>query len=173
MSFDVAHTDEQMIEHRGARQRRSNRPARLGLNLTAMIDVVFLLLIYFLVATKFKLGEEIYRMDLPQRQPAQAERDPFQLDREPLRVEVTSIGIRPDDYAVRIDGPYPQPATFDDLFDFLTQRQINEAAIGGLFEPDHPIIIVASGTTRWEHVLAGFNAAARARYTNIMFARPR
>ena len=164
---------EVMIEHRGARQRRSSRQTRMGLNLTAMIDIVFLLLIYFLVATKFKLGEEIYRMDLPERQPAQAQRDPFQLDREPLRVEVTSIGLRPDDYAVRLEGPYPQPATFDDLADFLARKQINESSIGGLFEADHPIVIVASGSTRWEHALGGFNAAARARYTNIMFARPR
>lgn len=166
------HHEDAVIRHRGVRQRRSRQPARLGLNLTAMIDVVFLLLIYFLVATEFKLGEEVYRMDLPQRQPAAAQRDPFQLDREPLRIEVTSLGIRPGDYAVRLDGPYPQPATFTDLYDFLAARQISETSIGGLFEQDHPIIIVASGTTRWEHVLGGFNAAARARYTNIMFARP-
>ncbi|MHC4614422.1 MAG: ExbD/TolR family protein, partial [Planctomycetota bacterium] len=45
--------------------RRRQRQARIGLNLTAMIDVVFLLLVYFMAATEFKLGEEIYRLDLP------------------------------------------------------------------------------------------------------------
>ena len=45
--------------------RRSNwRPA---LNLTSMIDVVFLLLVYFMVATEFKRAEVIERLDLPNR----------------------------------------------------------------------------------------------------------
>ena len=30
-----------------------------------MIDVVFQLLIYFLVATNFALGEQVFRLDLP------------------------------------------------------------------------------------------------------------
>lgn len=156
------------------RRRRNNRPmARVSLNLTPMIDVVFQLLIYFILATKFTLGEEIYRMDLPQRQPSSAERDPFQLDLEPLRVEVTSLGLGPGDYAVRLDGPYNQPDTFDDLYNFLLSRQIGEGSFGGLFEVDHPIIIIASPTTRWEHVMEAFNAVARARYNNIMFSGPR
>lgn len=174
MNDPTLHTQQdQIVEHRGLRQRRRGGPTKFALNLTAMIDVVFLLLIYFMVSTEFKANEEVYRLDLPQRQPASAQQDPFQLDREPLRIEVASLGIRPDDYSVRLDGPYRQPATFDDLRRFLEQRRIGQAVPGGLFEPDHPIIIVASATTRWEHVMAAFNAAARARYTNIMFGRPR
>lgn len=166
--------DEHVVEYHGARERRRRSgPAQFALNLTAMIDVVFLLLIYFMVSTEFKADEEVYRMDLPQRQPASAQQDPFQLDREPLRIEVASIGMRPGDYSVRLDGPYNQPGTFDQLNRFLDQRRIRPAVPGGLFEPDHPILIVASDTTRWEHVVATFNAAAKARYTNIMFGKPR
>ena len=167
---DPSRHDALHAEHH---RKRVQRPlARVSLNLTPMIDVVFQLLIYFLLATEFTLGEEVYRMDLPQRQPATAQRDPFQLDREPLRIEVASIGIGPGDYSVRLDGPYSQPDTFDDLYNFLIERQIAEGSFGGLFEPDHPIIVVASGTTRWEHVMEAFNAAARARYNNIMFSGP-
>ncbi len=153
--------------------RRSRGRARMALNLTAMIDVVFLLLIYFMVATEFKLGEEIYRLDLPPRQPAAQLRDPFELDEEPLRIEVASTGYARGDYALRIEGPYRQPATFEELFDFVRQRQIGEHAIGGLFEPDHPMVIVPTRTTRWEHVIDTFNALARAHYTNVTFAKPR
>ena len=32
----------------------------IGLNLTSMIDVVFLLLVYFMVATEFKTAEESF-----------------------------------------------------------------------------------------------------------------
>ena len=36
-------------------------------DITPMIDVVFQLLIYFLVATNFALGEQVFRLDLPDR----------------------------------------------------------------------------------------------------------
>jgi biopolymer transport protein ExbD len=144
--------------------RRSK--ARIGLNLTAMIDVVFLLLIYFMAATEFKLGEEIYRLDLPQRGvPA----DPFALPREPLRIVLSSTGPR---CRIRLAGPYPQPASFDELFGFLRENRRAAGVVGGLFEADHPIIIEPTGTTRWEHAMEAFNAAVRARYSNVGFAPP-
>ena len=160
------------VPPRGSGRRRRGR-ARMALNLTAMIDVVFLLLIYFMVATEFKLGEEIYRLDLPPRQPAAQLRDPFELDEEPLRIEVASTGYARGAYSLRIEGPYRQPASFEELFEFLRQRQITEHTVGGLFEPDHPMVIVPTRTTRWEHVIDAFNALARAQYTNVTFAKPR
>jgi biopolymer transport protein ExbD len=144
--------------------RRSK--AGIGLNLTAMIDVVFLLLIYFMAATEFKLGEEIYRLDLPQRG---APADPFVLPREPLRIVLTSTGPA---CLIRLAGPYAQPAGFDELYGFLRENRRAAGVVGGLFEADHPIIIEPTATTRWEHAMEAFNAAVRARYTNVTFAPP-
>jgi biopolymer transport protein ExbD len=132
-----------------------------------MIDVTFLLLVYFMVATEFKLGEEVYPMDLPDRRPARQERDPFELDERPLRIQLASTG--PRSCRIRIDGPYAQPATFSELFDFLRQRRISDDVSGGLFEAEHPIILEPTRTTRWQHAMDAFNAVARARYTNVTF----
>ncbi len=44
-----------------ARRRRHPEPASTELNLTSMIDVVFQLLIYFIVGTSFAMGEQSYR----------------------------------------------------------------------------------------------------------------
>ncbi len=151
-----------------ARRAAARRPTRLSLNLTAMIDVVFLLLIYFMAATEFKLGEEIYRLDLPQRG-----NDPFELPRDPLRVSVTSIGD--ESYVIRLEGPETArvpPATFQELFEFLLGNRRSDRAAGGAFEADHPIIVEPTGGTSWEHAMGAFNAAARARYTNITFGAP-
>ncbi|MHC4710088.1 MAG: ExbD/TolR family protein, partial [Planctomycetota bacterium] len=71
----------------GPRARRRRQQARIGLNLPSMIDVVFLLLVYFMAATEFKLGEEIYRLDLPRRG---APADPFVLPRDPLHIVLAS-----------------------------------------------------------------------------------
>lgn len=155
------------------RRRGARKGGGINLNLTAMIDVVFLLLIYFMVATEFKVGEEVYRLDLPERQQAQRELDPFDLDEEPLRIAVASTAFGRQRYRLSIEGPYPQPENFEALNRFLEERQINEFTTGGLFEADHPVIIEPTRTTSWAHAMEAFNAAARARYTNIMFAKPR
>ena len=146
------------------------RPARLGLNLTSMIDVVFLLLVYFMAVTEFKLGEEVYRLDLPQRGIAA---DPFELPLDPIRITVTSVGS--DEYVLRLSGPVAagvRPATFRQLFEFLRGNRRADRAAGGLFETDHPIIVEPTGRTSWAHAMGAFNAAIRARYTNITFASP-
>ena len=158
---------ERIIAHRRIAQRHGRGRPRIELNLTAMIDVVFLLLIYFLVATKFKLGEEIYRLDIPERQASERIADPFELDQEPLRIRVASLpGL---DYRIQLDGPYPQPADFETLHLFLEQRRIADDRLGGLFESDHPVIIEAAPTTRWEHAVEAFSVGVRAGYTNITF----
>lgn len=158
---------EDLPQHR---TRRTPQP-RITLNVTAMIDVVFLLLIYFLAVTNFKLGEEVYRLDLPERGQVRAV-DPFQLDEEPLRIRVASIDTVTQPYQLQIDGPYEQPGTFQGLYEFLQQRQLIPGSAGGLFSRDHPIIIEPQRTAQWEHVIGAFNAAARADYTNITFAGP-
>ena len=151
-------------------RRGRRRKAQLGLNLTSMIDVVFLLLVYFMAVTEFKLGEEVYRLDLPQRGRAA---DPFELPLDPIRIIVTSVGT--DEYVLRLTGSLaagPRPATFQQLFEFLSGNRRSDRAAGGLFEADHPIIVEPTGRTSWAHAMGAFNAAVRARYTNITFASP-
>ena len=155
-------------EPAGRRPKR-RRSSRLSLNLTAMIDVVFLLLIYFMVATEFKAGEEIYRLDLPERQ-AQQTTDPFDLDEEPLRIVVASTGTTRQAYRITVEGPYPQPRDFDELGDFLRSRRLGPHTRLGLFEPEHPVVIVPTRLTRWEHAVEAFNTVVHAEYSNITFA---
>jgi len=156
---------------RRTRRRRRRGRATIALNLTAMIDVTFLLLVYFMTATEFKLGEEIYRLDLPQRGRAE-QRDPFELDEEPLRIAVATTGFGLRAYSLKIEGPYRQPRSFEELYEFLDRRRISKDAAGGLFQADHPIIIQPARTTTWQHAMEAFSAAARARYTNVAFAKP-
>lgn len=165
--------EDEVIAHTRIGQRRGRENAQISLNLVAMIDVVFLLLIYFLTVTDFKSGEEIYRMDLPQRQPSAQLADPFELDEDPLRITIDAASRGDNRYVISLSGPYERPSTFEELYAFLKKQQISETTTGGFFAADHPIIIEPSHSVRWEHAIEAFNAAAKARYTNITFSKPR
>ncbi len=161
------------IAPRGRRRFDREEHARISVTLTSLIDVTFLLLVYFILATQFESGEEIYPVDLPRRLQGYGEVDPFRLDDEPLRIEVSSFGAGGLQYGLRVDGLPDQPATFEQLNRMLAERQINDEQTGGWYLPDHPIIVEPGRTASWDHVVAAFNAAARARYTNILFAEPK
>ena len=152
------------IVHQTARQRRGRARPQITLNLTAMIDVTFLLLVYFLVATEFRMGEEVYQLDLPERG-AVVEEDPFDLPKEPLRIAVSSVGRDLSGYRVQMSGARDQPRTFTELYQDLLNLQLGMP--GGMYAEDHPIVIEPTANARWEHVMEAFNAAARARYSNI------
>jgi len=152
-------------------RKKDRRPPRIGLNLTAMIDVVFLLLVYFMVATDFTKGEEVYKLDLPARQGAIAP-DPFELDDMPLVVTVRSTGSGPGELVIDLEGPYPEISNPQKLLNLLRQRKISEVNPHGLFEADHPILINPLGQARWDHVIEVFNAPVLAGYTNIGFVSP-
>ena len=148
-------------------RRRVREAPAIGLNLTSMIDVVFLVLIYIMVATDFKQAEEVYRLDLPERIEGMSI-DPFQLDDEPLRIMVRSTGPGDEDYRIRIDGPWGEVAGFEGLFEFLESRRLDGMG-GGLFADDHPLVVIPGADTRWSDAVGAFNAAVRAGYLNITF----
>ena len=159
-----------MIRHGAALAISRRARPRLTLNLTPMIDVVFQLLIYFLVSTNFALGEQVYRVDLPNREEG-ATADPFTLDEEPLRIELRPAGpVDSGLVGIRIEGPWPQPQDFEALFEFLRDRRLDADRPAGLFAPDHPILIDPTGEVRWDRTVDAFNAAVRAGYTNVGFA---
>ena len=137
----------------------------MSLNLAAMIDVVFLLLAYFMVATDFRV-EEVFRMDLPRRQVRAAL---LPLDGGPLHIAVASTGA--SGYLLTIEGPWPVVATFEDLHAFLLNRRLDGGDGGGLFPRDHPIIVQPTDATSWDHAIGAFNAVIRAEYVNVRFDR--
>ncbi len=140
----------------------------IGLNLTSMIDVVFLLLIYFMVATEFKTTEESFPMDLPSRNHVQQ----LMLDNEPLVVHVESVGIEIEDLRIRLDGPWEDVSTVTGLTSFLKSNKIGSFRGSDLFSVVHPILIKPTSQTRWDHAIAVYNAAAKAEFTNITLGEP-
>ena len=140
-------------------RRRMPDPARTELNLTSMIDVVFQLLIYFIVGTSFAMGEQSYRMDLPERE-GSAVVDPMELDDEPIIVQVLGGG------RIRIPGPWNSPVHVNGLKKFLESQRADR---GGIIELDAPIRIRPRSDVTWQEAVQTFNAAVAAGYQTVGF----
>ena len=88
-------------------------------------------------------------MDLPDRSGAGGG-DAFELIEEPLRISVMSTGLSPSMYRITIEGPYPQPESFEALAAYLRGVQVGsaDAGVAQMFEADHPIIIQPTRSAR-------------------------
>ena len=142
------------------RVRRRRPGAGMSLHLAPMIDVTFLLLIFFLLSTTFRRPEGILGANLPRESGPPSVALPI----SPVVVRLTSTGPAPGDYAIQIDNFEAQPVTFGELTQFLVDIRRNEG-----FDDETPVVIVASVDTLWEPVVDCWNAAVRAACKNISF----
>jgi|TARA_B100000959_G_scaffold281298_1_gene345035 biopolymer transport protein ExbD len=147
---------------------RRRKAGTIGLNLTSMIDVVFLLLIYFMVATEFKTAEESFPMDVPIRNHGQS----VTLDNEPLVILVESSGSGKEEIRLRLKGPWDPISSLSALSTFLRSNKAGGFGSNGLFTENHPILIKPTRDTRWEHAIAAYNIVVDANYTNISLDEP-
>lgn len=145
------------------------KPAAIPqLRLTAMMDVVFLLLIFFVLTANFAIDEGVFPADLPG--PGIYDPPPLHL-RTPIFIELQSIGVDGVSYWIRGINPVTG-SDFDQLYQKLNGWRFDKNTNPtGLYESDSPVVIQSATDVRWEHVVGAFNAATRAHYTNIQFSR--
>ena len=148
---------------RADRYRRKRRGATpLVLNLAPMIDVTFLLLIFFSVTTTFRRAEGFLAAKLPR----DAGRSTVAMPITPIvvRIEPGDVGL--GGYQLRVDHFVNSPATAGELVAFLTDIHQQPG-----FDRKTPVILAASPDVAWDHVVACWNAALHADCKNISFGR--
>ncbi|MDZ4756497.1 MAG: biopolymer transporter ExbD [Phycisphaerae bacterium] len=148
-----------------------------GLNLTPMIDVVFQLLIYFLLGASLAQGEEMYRLDLPEREhPRVRTGMSLTLEEAPLTIRVSSQGAERDTYIISVEGPVSgaalQPSTAADLEALLRSAVLSSDHPDGTLTRRHPVLVAPSSNSRWEHAVDVFNAVVRAGFERVNFLPP-
>ncbi len=156
-------SDRTHVEGTPRKRRRPHRPTSIGINLAPMIDVTFLLLIFFLVTTTFERAEGILTSDLPDVSGAQAVPLPI----SPIVVRLTQTGTGHDEFAITLDGFDSAPQTTTDLSHFLQEIQQQPG-----FDAQTPVVIVAQNDVRWDHIVACWNAALNANCERIAFGQP-
>lgn len=162
----VAKTETVHHESRSTKQRPLSRVS--DINMTPMLDVVFLLLIFFVLTASFNVGEGILPADLPSGEAeANADDEP---PPQPVEITLRSRG-RGEMPAIDLGGA-GSLGSFLELSDRLSQLQRSEENPTAPFSAEDPIIIRSDSEIPWAHLVNAFNAAFRARYTNINFAQP-
>lgn len=153
----------------GLHDRRAPASSMLSLNFTPMIDVVFLLLIYFILSSDFRPREEAFSLEAPRHLEGASIRtlDPFELPRRPVGILVRSYGDSPAELSLSTDDPTIGPILgVDDLY-----RRLNMAR-GSTIAEDQVFALRGTPDTRWEHTLAAYNAIRRAGFTHVRFSNP-
>ena len=167
---DLVRTEDVMVPHADVRMRHIHeaRRPRLHLNLTAMIDVVFLLLMYFLLIAEFRPREESFDMELPRPPSESSAPDPFALPEAPIRIEVRSLGDEADAFVLSSDSP-----SIGDVVRGASGLHDRLMALKGtVLGEEQRFVIVAARDARWEHALGVLNALKRAGFNEVRFAEP-
>jgi len=136
----------------------------MSLNLTPMIDVVFNLLIFFVVGTRFAEVEGLLRSKLPA---AASESVQPAVPLMPIRVRLAKDPAQPEGCLIRIDHAALVPRSFADLTELLVRLKGEHTG----FDAETPLIIFAEDDVEWQHVVNAFNAGKSARYANIHFGQ--
>lgn len=128
---------------------QNKKREELQLNLTPLIDVVFLLLIFFMVSTSFKKESKI-SLDLPEANGEVAEQLP----------EVIEISINKDG-EVFVNGQGLINRQLETIKDAITQVAI---------DPATPLVINADAQAPYQSVISVMDAAGQVGFNNLTLA---
>lgn len=146
---------------------RARGSAWNALRITPMIDVVFLLLLYFMLSSRFDPEEFIFRVDVPRPQSVTETADPFALPERPINVFVRSIGDGEDEFTLSTDSRLlPEITSLDQ---FISEISL---ARGRALSVDQRFLIRADPGTLWEHALTALDSVIKGEYENVRFAEP-
>lgn len=153
--------DEETVHHTSQRKKRKKGVGgeEIQLQLTSMIDVIFQLLIYFVITANFQIDEGTILATLPGNSAQEAPDVPPE---SPVQIDLTSTddGVT---YRLLVDGQ-----EMDGVAQ-LSAYFVNRVGSGAM-DADRPVSIKPQPRIRWQHVVNVFNACVRAELENVGFA---
>ena len=144
---------------RSAKRKKKGESAggkKFELKLTSMIDVVFLLLIFFVITASFTVDEGTLLATMPGTTKGIDPPPPL------VRIDLTSAddGIT---YSLQVNGQRIDNASA--LADYMNNR-----VQAGQMAKDDLVQITPQGEVRWQHVVNVYNACVNAELEQVAFA---
>ncbi|MGE0376783.1 MAG: ExbD/TolR family protein [Planctomycetaceae bacterium] len=128
---------------------KTDQPEEPGINLTPMIDIVLLLVIFFMVGTQFTEAERQYEIDLPAVSVAQ----PLTALPDEIVINVTKEG------AVMVKG---RSVSVDELRQALRAARARYA--------DQAVIIRGDGAVVYQRIMDVLNLCQQEKVTHVQLA---
>jgi biopolymer transport protein ExbD len=149
--------------------------ARLALSITPMIDVVFLLLVYFVVTAGFGSQERLLRTegaaeaaaDRPERERKPASE--LELEQEPLVIRLVLDAGSDGTTRIMLPAGLARVSDAAALEGVLRDAMLTPQHPRGLFASDHPVRIAPARDVPWEDVVGVFRAVMGAGYRSVAF----
>jgi biopolymer transport protein ExbD len=158
--------DHDVVHHQSPRSKREVAPANMQVNLTSMIDVIFQLLIYFVLTASFALGEGVITAKVPAGSGQTAAKPPQQ----ELNIILSPAGA--NGVRITVEHQATAPRDFEELTLMLKMLQNNDTNSAGVVPDDAPVQIKPAERVRWAHVVNAFNSAVSAKYKSVSFVPP-
>lgn len=153
--------------HGGLARKRRRRRARKGQNMVlgmaAMIDITFLLLMYFLLTADFAKSQR--QLTLQQAGEAETSTDPFALPIQPILLAVQSTGPGENDYRLRVDAPGLAAL-------LATGLTLEQALEGASLAQEQVFVITPAPDARWEHALRTLAEVRSAGFDRVSLESP-
>ncbi len=151
---------DETVHYVSPRAKRGREKARIGVPMTAMIDVTFQLLIYFILTTTFRQAEGQIPGTLPKAGSSGAAT--VEKLQTPIKITVHPDGPNNTEVQFEVEGFTHKFKTAQELYEVLAQR----AQTGG---KETPVIINARRDVRWRYVVEVFNQVVANEFKNIAF----
>ncbi len=154
--------ETQVVHHTSQRKKRRKDQPEMELQLTSMIDVIFQLLIYFVITANFMIDEGTIKATMPGQSAPPKE---IQTPDPPVYIDLVSAddGVT---YSILVDQR-AVPGGASELHGYLAAQLASNR-----IEKDSDIQIRPQGRVRWQHVVNVFNACTRADLEKVGFATP-
>ena len=151
---------DETVHYVSAREKRAQSKAKMQPSLTPMIDVTFLLLLFFLLTFTFRDVEGV----LPHLMLGGPGDGPDVIEVPPIRIRLAAVGRARESVRYEV-GPTTVVARGPrELYRTLTS--LREKVSG-----ETPVIIQPHGSVRWQYAVEACNQARRATFQNVQFAR--
>ena len=150
--------DQQHVVHHTSQRKKRKKGVggeQMELSLTSMIDVIFQLLIYFVITANFMIDEGTIIATLPGNAATDGPPPPPSVD-IPVEIRSSNDGIT---YTLLVDNRPMENVT--ELYGYLSTRK-----------KDQPVQLIPQGNVRWQHVVNVFNTCIRAEMENVSFLQP-
>jgi biopolymer transport protein ExbD len=151
---------DETVHYVSPRAKRGRTKAKISVPMTAMIDVTFLLLIYFILTINFRQAEGQIPGTLPKAGASGAQT--MKKLHAPIKITLYPKGDDCESVDYDVEG---FPNRFDDpkmLYAVLNERYKDGGA-------ESPIIINARSNVRWRFVVEVFNQVVANKFKNIAF----